>query len=127
MSSIQRAPDSKLVDVTPSDYEFQEIMFLITDAGWERPLPAGKGWPTSWDEISRFQADIITVRQKARQLLEIQGIAEPGKIVTLDMEDVDSAIQQACIQTGRSLTAELMAAVRQNFTHGPGVISRSYF
>jgi hypothetical protein len=66
------------------------------------------------------------VRQKARQLLEIQGIAEPGKIVTLDMADVDSAIQQACIQAGRSLTEGLMEAVRQNFTHGPGVISRSY-
>lgn len=122
---VWQTPDSQLIDVTPSDYGFQEIMFLITDAVWKRPLPAGKAWPTSWDEISRFQADIITVRQKARQLLEIQGLAEPGKIVTLDIEDVESAIQQACIQTGRGLTAGMMTAVRQNFTHG-AVISRSY-
>lgn len=123
---VWRAPDSQLIDITPSDYGFKNIMFLVVEATWGRPLPPGKGWPTRWDEIARFQADIITVRHKTRQLLELQGVAEPGKIVTLNTDDIESAIAQACLQTGRSLSQALLAAVLRNFTHGPGVISRSY-
>lgn len=123
---VWRTPDSQLIDITPSDYGFKQIMFLVVDANWERPLPPGKGWPTIWDEVARFQADIITVRQKTRQLLELQGLAEAGEIVTLNMDDVESTIAQACLQTGRRPEPGLMAAVLRNFTHGPGVISRTY-
>lgn len=123
---VWKTPDSQLVDITPSDYGFKQIMFLVIDADWKRPLPPGKGWPTMWDEIARFQADIITVRQKTRQLLELQGIAQPGRIVTLNMDDVESTIAQACLQTGRRVEPGLMAAVLRNFTHGTGVISRTY-